>query len=160
MKFNPNSSQAIRGLKFQDRVQQELGKIFHEVTPVRDWLLSIDPRLGESQLNLLEQTWGDLVVRLNPTGEPIFVECVSLLGEDSRFPESKVKKFNGDNKFYAFGWAGGETKFIPSWTWNAYARRLPSFHLGTRPYRKYARRHIKNVQKGCVGSYKFKALFE
>ena len=160
MRFDPNSRRTKQGLKFQDEVQQELGKVFHEVTPVRDWLLSIDPHLSESQLNLLEQTWGDLVVRLSPAGEPIFVECVSLGGENSRFPESKVKKFNGINKFYAFGWDGGETKFIPSWTWNAYARKLESFQFEDVPFRAFTKWHITSVKKGCNGVLEFKALFE
>jgi hypothetical protein len=152
MKFDPNSRQAIQGLKFQDEVLRDLEKKFYEVTPVRDWLLSIDPFLTSSQLNLLEQTWGDIVVKTRPGEDPIFVECVSLGYEHSRFPESKVKKFMGDNKFYAFGWDGGETKYIPSSTWNAYARKLESFFRFGREFRKFSREHITIVRKSCVGT--------
>jgi hypothetical protein len=160
VRFDPNSRQAIQGLKFQGDVQKELEKIFYEVIPVRDWLLSIDSQLSSRQLNLLEQTWGDLVVRLSPQSEPIFVECVSLNYENSRFPESKVRKFSGDNKFYAFGWEGEITKYIPSATWNAYARKLGSLSHFGRPYRKFSRRHIRGVRKGCIGGNDFKSLFE
>ena len=160
MKFDINSRQAIEGLKFQDEVLQELTKKFYEVIPVRDWLLSIDPFLTSSQLNLLEQTWGDIVVKQTPTSDPIFVECVSLGYEHSRFPESKVKKFMGDNKFYAFGWDGGETKYIPSATWNAYARKLESFFRFGREFRKFSRGHITSVRKSCVGTEQFKTLLE
>ena len=160
MKFNPNSRQAIQGLKFQDEVLQELTKKFYEVTPVRDWLLSIDPALTSNQLNLLEQTWGDIVVRVNPEEDLIFVECVSLGYENSRFPESKVKKFMGDNKFYAFGWEGGETKYIPSATWNAYARKLDSFFRFGREFRKFSRGQITSVRTSCTGTDQFKTLLE
>jgi len=158
MKFNPNSRQAIQGLKFQDEVLVDLEKKFYEVTPVRDWLLSIDPHLSSHQLNLLEQTWGDIVVRLSPAHDPIFVECVSLGFENSRFPESKVKKFEGDNKFYAFGWEGEVTRYIHSSTWNAYARKLESFSHHGREYRKFSRWHISGMRKSCAGSGEFEML--
>ena len=160
MKSNPNSRQAIQGLKFQDEVLQELAKKFYEVIPVRDWLLSIDSALTSNQLNLLEQTWGDIVVKANPGEDPVFVECVSLGYENSRFPESKVKKFIGDNKFYAFGWEGVATKYIPSSTWNAYARKLKSFFLRGREFRKFSRGNITSVRNSCEGTEQFKILLE
>ena len=160
MKFNPKSRQAIQGMKFQDEVQQELEQLFHEVVSSRDYLLAIDPCLSPQQLNFLEQTFGDIVVKQSPTSDPIFVECVSLGAENSRFPESKVKKFMGDNKFYAFGWDGGETKYIPSATWNAYARKLESFFRFGREFRKFSRGHITSVRKSCVGTEQFKTLLE
>ena len=160
MKFDPNSRQAIQGLKFQDEVLRDLENKFCEVTPVRDWLLSIDPSLTSNQLNLLEQTWGDIVVWVTSNADPIFVECVSLGYENSRFPESKVKKFMGDNKFYAFGWEGEATKYIPSATWNAYARKLESFFRFGRKFRKFSRGHITSVRKSYVGTEQFKTLLE
>jgi hypothetical protein len=160
MKFDPKSRQAIQGLKFQDGIQQELTQLFHEVVSSRDYLLAIDPCLSPQQLNFLEQTFGDIVVKPAPESDPVFVECVSLGGENSRFPESKVKKFIGDNKFYAFGWEGGETKYIPSATWNAYARNLDSFFRFGREFRKFSRGQITSVKTSCVGTNQFKALLE
>ena len=160
MKFNPNSRQAIQGMKFQDDVLQDLTQAFHEVIPVRDYLLAIDPCLSSQQLNFLEQTFGDIVVKLSPASDPIFVECVSINYENSRFPESKVKKFIGDNKFYAFGWENETTKFIPSSTWNAYARKLEDFFMYGRQYRKFSRRNIRSVRKAEVGTENFRDSLE
>ena len=160
MKFDSNSRRAIQGLKFQDEVLQELAKKFYEVVPVRDWLTTIDPHLSEVQLNVLEQTWGDIVVWVTSNADPIFVECVSLGYENSRFPESKVKKFMGDNKFYAFGWEGEATKYIPSATWNAYARKLESFFRFGREFRKFSRGQITSVRTSCVGTEQFKTMLE
>jgi len=159
VQFNPKSPKAIQGMKFQDEVLHALAQIFAEVIPVRDYLLAIDPYLSSQQLNFLEQTFGDIVVMVSPK-DPVFVECVSLGGEHSRFPESKVKKFTGDNKFYAFGWDGGETKYIPSITWNAYARKLELFFQSGREFRRFSRRHITSIRKSCTGSCQFKALLE
>lgn len=160
MKFDPKSRQAIQGLKFQDDIQQELTQLFHEVISSRDYLLAIDPCLSSQQLNFLEQTFGDIVVKQSPTSDPVFVECVSLGAENSRFPESKVKKFSGDNKFYAFGWEGGPTKYIPSATWNAYARKLDSFFRFGREFRKFSRKQITSVITSCVGAKEFKTSLE
>ena len=160
MKFDHKSRQAIQGMKFQDDVLQSLTQVFEEVIPVRDYLLAIDPCLTSKQLNFLEQTFGDIVVKLSPTSDPIFVECVSLGYENSRFPESKVRKFMGDNKFYAFGWQGGATKYIPSTTWNAYARKLESFFLCGREFRKFSRGQITSVRNSCEGTEQFKILLE
>ena len=156
MKFNPKSRQAIQGLEFQDSVQKELEQLFHEVISSRDYLLAIDPCLSSQQLNFLEQTFGDIVVKQSPTSDPIFVECVSLGYENSRFPESKVRKFVGDNKFYAFGWKDEITKYISSTTWNAYARKLECFFMHGRQYRKFSRQNIRNVRKASVGSETFR----
>ncbi len=71
-----------------------------------------------------------------------------------------MKKFMGDNKFYAFGWEGSATKYIPSATWNAYARKLESFFRFGRAFRKFSRGHITSVRKSCVGTEQFKALLE
>lgn len=160
MKFDPKSRRAIQGLKFQDDIQQELAQLFYEVVSSRDYLLAIDPCLSQQQLNFLEQTFGDIVVKQTPESDPIFVECVSLGGENSRFPESKVKKFMGDNKFYAFGWEGGDTKYIRSATWNAYARKLDSFFIFDREFRKFSREQITSVKRSCVGTDQFKTLLE
>ncbi len=156
MKFDPKSRQAIQGLSFQAGVQEELEQLFHEVISSRDYLLAIDPCLSPDQLNFLEQTFGDIVVKQSPTSDPVFVECVSLGAENSRFPESKVKKFSGDNKFYAFGWDGGATKYIPSATWNAYARKLESFFRFGREFRKFSRTQIASVRKSWTGTEEFK----
>jgi len=161
MKCNTSSEQYKRGMKLQNAVQQEFGEEFQEVIRVReDWLPSIDPYLRESQLSLLEKTWGDLVVRLTPKGEAIFVECVSLKDERSRFPESKVGMFEGDNKWYAFAWDGKLQKIIPSRTWNGYARKLESFSFRGSPYRKFTKWHIRNIRMGCTSVLEFKALLE
>ena len=160
MKFNPKSRQAIQGMKFQDDVLQDLTQVFAEVIPVRDYLLAIDPCLSSQQLNFLEQTFGDIVVKQSPTSDPIFVECVSLGYENSRFPESKVRKFMGDNKFYAFGWEDETTKFIPSTTWNAYARKLEGFFMYGRQYRKFSRGNIRNIRRGVMGSETFRDSLE
>ena len=159
-KFDPNSERAIRGLKFQEDVMRDLEDEFLSARSTRGWLSIIDPHLSEVQLNVLEQTWGDIVVWITSNADPIFVECVSLGYENSRFPESKVKKFMGDNKFYAFGWEGGETKYIPSATWNAYARKLESFVRFGREFRKFSRGHITSVRKSYVGTEQFKTLLE
>jgi len=160
MKFNPKSRQALQGMKFQDEVLQDLSQVFMEVIPVRDYLLAIDPCLSSQQLNFLEQTFGDIVVKQSPTSDPIFVECVSLGYENSRFPESKVRKFMGDNKFYAFGWENETTKFIPSATWNAYARKLEDFSMYGRQYRKFSRRNIRSIRRGALGSKTFRDSLE
>ena len=73
---------------------------------------------------------------------------------------SKVKKFIGDNKFYAFGWENETTKFIPSATWNAYARKLEDFFMYGRQYRKFSRGNIRSVRKADVGTESFKGSLE
>jgi hypothetical protein len=145
-------------LKFQEDVLSDLEGVFFSAKPIRGWLTTIDPHLSEIQLNVLEQTWGDIIVTVDDRYDPIFVECVTLKGEDSRFPESKVKKFNGDNKFYAFGW-DGEVKFIPSSVWNADAKKLPRFHRKGRAFRKFSRKNITDIENGCLGPEKFRTQY-
>jgi len=161
-KFDINSDRAQRGLKFQERIHHSI-KTQHEKTKTtRDWLLDLDPCLSEIQLNVLERTWGDLVILDNKTGNAFaFVECVSLKDEYSIFPESKVIRYNGDNKYYAFTWKGGPIKFIHSRTWNAYARKLKTKKIGKSTYREFTRKNIKSIRKSCCTSAdKFLSLIE
>lgn len=158
-KFDPTSRRAIQGLAYQESVLSELADVFFRVSPIRDWLKDIDVCLNSNQLNMLEQVWGDIVVFPDESLMfPVFVECVSLNFENSRFPESKIRKFVGDNRFYAFGWEGAETKFISSAAWNSYASKLEMFSSHGRKYRKFSRYIINNVRKSCCGASEFKSL--
>jgi hypothetical protein len=161
-KFDINSERAQRGLKFQERIHHSIKTKHKKTKTTRNWLLDIDPCLSEIQLNVLERTWGDLVILDNKTGNAVaFVECVSLKDECSIFPESKVIKYNGENKYYAFTWKGGPIKFIHSRTWNAYARKLKTKKIGKRAYREFTRKNIKSIRKSCCTSAdKFLSLIE
>lgn len=139
--YDPNSDRAIRGIAFQLKVQASLSNFFNEVSNTRDWLLSIDPFLNNVQLNTLEHTWGDIIISDTANKCPIFVECVSLKGEKSIFPIHKVKKFNGANKYYCFGWED-EIRFVYSRTWNSYVNKCESFSH----YKRFTRKNIVNLR--------------
>jgi len=110
----------------------------------RKWLLLNDPCLTDIQLNVLEHTWGDIVIiDLNLLVSPVFIECVSINCGKSIFPEHKVRRFEGINKFYCFGWDNIEFRFVRSSTWNSYARKLPQLNN----YRKFERSNIINLKK-------------
>ena len=142
-KFDPNSDRAIKGLTFQRKVQECLSLRFGKSRDTREWLLSQDPCLSCIQLNTLEHTWGDIIIQDNRLSVPIFIECVSINHERSIFPEHKIKKFNGENKFYCFGWDDVEFRFVHSKTWNSYAKKLPQ----SNDYRKFGRSNIINLKK-------------
>ena len=105
-------------------------------------VVSIDPFLNDVQLNTLEHTWGDIVISGISTQCPIFVECVSLKGENSIFPIHKIKKFNGTNKYYCFGWED-EMRFVHSQTWNSYVNKCESFSH----YKRFTRKNIIDLRK-------------
>ena len=110
-RFNPQSLRAIRGLAFQDTVESCLDSKFQSVLNSRKWMLKHDECLSDIQLNMLEQTWGDVVIIDPNIPYPIFIECVSIGQDMSIFPEHKIKKFNGVNKYYCFGW-DDEQRFV------------------------------------------------
>jgi hypothetical protein len=151
--FDPNSPKAKRGMAFQKRIQAELAQLFPVVVDVREWLKKNDPSMSHNDLNQWEQKLGDIIIKLNDS--VFFVECVSVGPDSSPFPESKIKKFVGSNKWYAFGWDGYSTKFIHERTWNAYAKKLPEIQVNGRDYRELMRWNIENINKAQLGTTKF-----
>ena len=157
--FDPSSNRAVVGLRFQRKVQDDMSKLFDSVISTREYLKNQDKSLSESQLNFLEQKFGDIAVVID--SDIIFIECVSINSEfSSPFPESKIKNFIGENKFYAFGWDDEDVSFIHSSTWNSYARNLPSFLRDGRKFRKLMRSNIRSIKKMCSGVEDFRKLFE
>ena len=150
-RFDPQSPRAIRGLAFQSSVESGLTPWFQKTWNSRDWLLLHDKCLSDIQLNLLEQTWGDIVIIDTNLPYPVFIECVSIGPEMSIFPEHKVKKFNGVNKYYCFGWED-EKRFVHSSVWNSYARKLP---MAMKNYRSFTRKNITGLrnQFKCVDNF-------
>jgi len=151
-KFDPKSARAIKGLSFQNDVQDKLSSKFNSVINSRDWLLSIDPFLKIVQLNTLEHTWGDVVLFDERIQHPIFIECVSINHEKSIFPEHKVKKFEGLNKYYCFGW-DDEKRFVHSKVWNSYARKLKL--VMNNNYRSFTKNNITGLRSQfiCVDNF-------
>jgi len=141
-RFDPESDRAIRGLAFQAKVQSMLSLSFQKTMNTREWLLLQDPFLKDLQLNLLEHTWGDIVIFDQRISHPIFIECVSLKGENSIFPNHKILKYTGENKYYCFGW-DDEVRFVHSVTWNSYVSKCDSLKY----YKKYTRSKIINLRK-------------
>jgi hypothetical protein len=151
-RFDPDSERAVKGLAFQHLVQEKLALHFQTVMNTREWLLLQDPCLTDIQLNVLEHTWGDIIIiDLNLLVSPVFIECVSINYEKSIFPEHKIKKFQGKNKFYCFGWDDTTARFVHSTTWNAYARKLPQKNN----YRKFNRSNIIGLKKqlDCISAF-------
>lgn len=140
-KFDPSSDRAIRGLAFQSKVQEAIKPCFQRVWNTREWLLLHDPCLSETQLNALEHTWGDIVIFDLNIPFPVFIECVSLGYENSIFPNHKILKYNGKNKFYCFGW-DEEMRFVHSRTWNSYVSKCESLTH----YKKFTRTKIVNLR--------------
>jgi|ETNvirenome_6_85_1030632.scaffolds.fasta_scaffold12002_1 hypothetical protein len=153
-KYNENSQRCIRGMKFQYRVLNELKEASFEVDEVRKQFSKKYPKLTKYQLNNLEQRFGDVVMLFN--GRLVFIECVNIGTEfTSPFPEHKIKKFQGSEKWYAIGWKGYKTKFIHSSTMNAYAKKLPSFEREGKKFRDLRRWNIKNIKKSISGASEF-----
>ena len=152
--FNPNSERCRNGMKFQQRVQAEMERVFADVVNTRDEFSENDPTLTNVELNMLEQRYGDIAVTVNE--QRIFVECVSVNTDRvSPFPESKIEKFVGDSKWYAVGWEGYGPKFIPARSMNAYMKKCPGFVRDGRGYRKLRRRNVRNIRVGCDGAEAF-----
>lgn len=153
-KFDPDSKRAILGLAYQQSVLGKLRGILDDVQDTRQWFLSIDPCLSDVQLNVLEHTWGDIVI-LDPALEyPVFIECVSINNERSIFPEHKITKFRGENKFYCFGWPD-EDRFVLSRVWNSYAKKLPYIGPEVGHYRRFSRSNIEGLRMQHNGVNKF-----
>ena len=150
-RFDPQSPRAIRGLAFQKSVEAIITPWFQRTWNSREWLLLQDKCLTDYQLNMLEHTWGDIVIVDLNLPYKIFIECVSVGSEKSIFPEHKIKKFNGVNKYYCFGW-GDEKRFVHSNVWNSYARKLP---IPMKNYRSFLRKNITGLrnQFKCVDSF-------
>ena len=150
-RFNPKSARAIRGLAFQKSVESMITPWFQRTWNSREWFLMQDKCLTDYQLNMLEHTWGDIVVVDLNLPYNIFIECVSVGSEKSIFPEHKVKKFEGSNKYYCFGW-DDEKIFVHSKVWNSYARKLP---VVMENYRSFERKNIVSLrnQFKCVDSF-------
>ena len=150
-RFDPQSPRAIRGLAFQKSVEAIITPWFQRTWNSREWLLLQDKCLTDYQLNMLEHTWGDIVIVDLNLPYKIFIECVSVGSEKSIFPEHKIKKFNGANKYYCFGWED-EKRFVHSNVWNSYARKLP---IPMKNYRSFLRKNITGLrnQFKCVDSF-------
>ena len=149
-KFDPNSDRAVRGLAFQAKVQKTIEPWFQRTLNTREWLLLQDPCLSNVQLNALEQTWGDIVILDLNVPFPVFIECVSLGYENSIFPNHKVLKYNGENKFYCFGW-DDEMRFVHSRTWNSYVSKCDSLKY----YKKFTRTKILSLRNQFKNSDSF-----
>ena len=149
-KFDPESERAIRGLQFQSNVQSSVSPWFQRTWSTREWLLLHDPCLDSIQLNTLEHTWGDIVIVDLNIPYPIFIECVSLKGENSIFPNHKILKYNGKNKYYCFGW-DDEMRFVHSRTWNSYVNKCESL----KHYKRFTRSKIKNLKKQYLSADSF-----
>tara|TARA_B100000900_G_C20575018_1_gene714947 strand:+ start:1553 stop:2053 length:501 start_codon:yes stop_codon:yes gene_type:complete len=149
-KYDPKSERAKKGMRFQKRVQESLDRLFQNAICSRDWLLAQDECLSQRQLNMLERTWGDIVLIDSCVNQKIFVECVSLNYENSIFPEHKIKMFSGANKFYCFGW-DGEMRFIHSFVWNKYAEKCESYAH----YKKFSRDIILKMRNQYVCAQDF-----
>ena len=121
-RFDPKSLRTIRGLAFQKSIELELSPLFQKVWNSREWFLQQDKCLTDYQLNVLEHTWGDVVITDSNLPYKIFVECVSVGENRSIFPEHKIKKFEGVNKYYCFGW-DDDKRFVHSSVWNSYAHK-------------------------------------
>lgn len=157
-RFDESSPRCKAGLKFQQHVLGEMNKLV-QADNTREWFSKSNPKLSSYELNKLEQEYGDIVTMVND--QLIFIECVSINHEGkSPFPESKIKKFVGDEKWYAVGWEGYGPKFIPSRTLNAYAKTLSKFVRDGRSFRPLQRWHIRNIRKGCVGVNEFIELMK
>lgn len=152
-RFEETSLRCRMGIKFQQRVLDEMSMLV-QADNTREWFSKNDPKLSSYELNKLEQKYGDIVAVIND--RLVFVECVSVNHEGkSPFPESKIKKFVGDEKWYAVGWEGFGPKFIHSRTLNAYAKTLPKFIREGRRFRWLRRWHIRKIRKAYVGSDEF-----
>lgn len=149
-KFDPNSDRAVRGLAFQAKVQKAIEPWFQKTWSTRDWLLFQDPCLTDVQLNVLEHTWGDIIVFDTNVPYPVFIECVTLGYENSIFPNHKILKYNGENKFYCFGW-DDEMRFVHSKTWNSYVKKCDSLTH----YKKFTRTKILNLRNQYKNSDSF-----
>ena len=140
-KFDPNSDRTARGLAFQTKVQENIEPWFQKTWHTRDWLLFKDPCLTDVQLNSLEHTWGDIVICDLNVPYPVFIECVTLGYENSIFPNHKIIKYNGENKFYCFGW-DDEMRFVHSRVWNSYINKCDSLAH----YKKFTRTNISSLR--------------
>ena len=149
-RFDPTSERAIRGLKFESDVKESISPWIQRTLSTRAWLLESDPFLENVQLNLLEHTWGDIAIFDLNVPYPIFIECVSLKGENSIFPNHKIKKFSGQNKYYCFGWEN-EMRFVHSFTWNSYVSKCKSLAH----YKKFTRSNVMNLRNQHIDAHSF-----
>jgi hypothetical protein len=155
-RFDKNSLRCRMGFKFQQNVLSEISQVV-QATDTRGWFSKNNPKLNSYELNKLEQEYGDIVAMVG--NRLVFVECVSINHENnSPFPESKIKRFVGENKWYAVGWESYGPKFIHSRTLNAYAKHLPKFCREGRDFRWIRRQNIRGIKKGCIGASKFVKL--
>ena len=153
-KFDPNSRRTVFGLTYQQSVLDKMHCLFDNAQATRHWFLTIDPCLSDTQLSVLEHTWGDIVILDSSLKYPVFIECVSMRNEQSIFPVHKIEKFHGSNKFYCFGWTD-EDRFVLSRVWNSYARKLPYVGPERGYYRRFSRSNIKGLRQQYDNINKF-----
>ena len=152
--FDPTSKRAKAGIAFQNSVLEELLSMGVKAMSVPEWLKKLDSDLVDSQIWMLEKTWGDIVC-LRKDGGKIFLECVTASSETTLFPTSKIWNFSGSNKWYAFGWDNNR-HFVPSASWNSYVNKIEE-----RVQREadvavvVPRRYLSSMRSGVSGLKKF-----
>ena len=158
-KFNPNSARAVAGLKFQNKVLEEL-KGFEQLSNVEDtrvYFQRLRPGASCQELSILEKTWGDITFMYN--ADRYWVECCFAMGDEkTSMCEIKRKNFAGPNKWYCWGKrVEPDTRvFIPSLVWRKYLGRINLIDKNGWQYRTVPIKYIvKNIRAAQLGLKNF-----
>ncbi len=159
MGFSYKSRRSKDGFAFQNRLLADINGAGIPAVDVRDYFLKEGENLGITyssfELCKFEHRFGD--IRIERDGKEIWVECVTINQEKSIFPERKVKKFRGKNRWYAFRvMEDHETiYFLPSRSWNAYAQKMENMTVHGKPFRRFGPKNILGFKNKIIGLDEF-----
>ena len=157
--FSYNSRRSKDGFAFQNKLLTQITASGIEASDVRQYFSEQGEKNGRSFTTLelcnLEHRFGD--IRMVIDEEEYWVECVTINQEQSIFPERKVKKFRGRNRFYAFRVMDDHDTvyFLPSSSWNCYAKKMEDLVIHGKPFRRLSPENILSFRKKTVGLEEF-----
>ncbi len=159
MGFSYQSRRSKDGFAFQNKLLAEIKDAGYEANDVRTFFEKKGKTIGRNftttELCNFEHRFGDIRI---PVGDrEIWIECVTINQEKSIFPERKIKKFRGSNRWYAFRVMEDHDTvyFLPSSSWNSYARKLENLAVHGKPFRKLFPQNILSFRKKVVGLENF-----
>jgi hypothetical protein len=157
--FSYNSRRSKDGFAFQDKLLTQITTSGIEASDVRQYFAKKGDESGRTFTTLelcnFEHRFGDIRIVVDET--EYWVECVTINQEKSIFPERKVKKFRGRNRFYAFRVMEDHDTvyFLPSGSWNCYAKKMENMTVHGKPFRRLAPKNILTFRNKIVGLDKF-----
>ncbi len=161
MSFSYKSRRSRDGFAFQNKLLEEIKSAGFDASDVRTFFTEKGKSIGRNftttELCNFEHRFGD--IRILVGDKEVWLECVTINQEKSIFPERKIRKFKGNNRWYAFRVMDDHDTiyFLPSRSWNSYAKKMENLAVHGKPFRKLFPKNILSFRKKIIGLQNFLA---